>query len=106
MVNPNPIQQVLQAEREAGEAVEKARQESERAIAAARRWAQDWDKRTELRLRRATARYADEVRVQRQREAQALRERAARDIATRRALAESQLQQFVEEVYAERWPGS
>lgn len=106
MVNPNPIQQVLQAERDAGEAVEKAREESAAAIAAARRWAQEWDKRTELRLRQATARYANEVRAHREREAQVLREHAARDIASRHALAESQLQQLVEEIYAERWPKS
>lgn len=106
MVKPNPIQQVLEAEREAGAAVENAREDGERAIAAARRWAQERSRRAESRLRTATARYSEAVRAQRQREANALKERAARDITRRRELAESQLQQLVDEIYAQRWPRS
>ena len=114
MVNPNPIQQVLQAERDAGEAVEKAREESAAAIAAARRLAYGKPHYQMVVMLlaiivtlvlRPSGFFGKQKQLE-EREAQVLREHAARDIASRRALAESQLQQLVEEIYAERWPKS
>lgn len=104
MVNQNPIQQVLQAERDADAEVERARQEGERQIADAHRWAQEWMRRAESRIQDANLRYARMVREQTSRETDALWKRVRLDIARRRVEAESQLQQLVEETYRQRWP--
>lgn len=104
MVNPNPIQQVLQAEREADAEVENARKAADQSVAAARRWAQEWTKRAEARLQSAATRYSSSAKAQRLREAQLLQQEMRSEINRRRALAESQLQSLVEEVYAQRWP--
>ncbi len=106
MVNQNPIQQVLQAERDAGAEVEKARQESERQIADVRRWAQEWMRRAESRIQDANLRYARTVREQSRLETEALQKRVRLDIAKRRVEAESQLPQLVEEMYRQRWSKS
>lgn len=104
MVNLDPIQQVLQAEREANEAVTAARTDGERSLAQARRWAQERMKRGENLVQRAAQAYERRSVRERQVEARALRERVARAMTQQRIEIEKDLDALVETICSKHWP--
>jgi vacuolar-type H+-ATPase subunit H len=100
----NPIEQVLRAEREASDQIERERAQAARALSDARLWARRFMRRTEERLQKAAARYEQRCGQQRDTEVQVLRERDARETRRRRADTEKDLAQTVDDVLERHWP--
>lgn len=101
----NPIEQVLRAEREADELVERERRRAARALSEARLWARRLMRHTELRIQDAAASYEQRCAQNREAEIRALRDRDARETRRRRAGVEQDLVRTVNDVFERHWPG-
>ena len=101
----HPIQQVLEAERDAAADIEAARSRAEEAVAAARRQAQAILARNEARTRHAVEAFERVSERATQVEAQGLRS-AAREASLRhQAAVEARLDDLVDETFRDYWPG-
>jgi vacuolar-type H+-ATPase subunit H len=101
----HPIQQVLEAERDAAGDIEAARRDAEQAVAAARRAAQATLARNETRTQRAVETYERQSDLKTRAEAQRLRSAAREVLSARRAAVEQRMDDLVEATFRAFWPG-
>jgi vacuolar-type H+-ATPase subunit H len=103
-MSTNPIQEVLAAEREAGQQVEAARGEAERVIAQARRRARTIRSRNDERTRRALAGYERAQNERRENAATELRMAAAEEFEQYESLVSGSLDELIERTFRDFWP--
>jgi len=101
----NPIQEVLEAERDANEHIKAAQLAADAAIADARRQAKAIVARNELRTQRNVERCERNCRSQLDAEAEALRRIADGELTDYKALVDEQFDSIVEETFRQAWPG-
>ena len=100
----NPIQQVLQAEREAAEKLEQAQRDADEMVSDARIMAKQLLKRNESRTQLALERYEAQHNEATQVEADRLREQASRDLAHEQTRVDEKFAALVDETFETFWP--
>lgn len=100
----NPIEQVLQAERRASEAVRDASARAESSLAEARRRGKALLTTTEERLHRATTRFEQRARAAREAQAADTEREVRAEIERRRATVDRHLAEFIAEAIEGYWP--
>jgi len=100
----NPIQQVLEAEREAMERVERARQEAEAGVSDARRIASQLIRRNEQRTQKVLMRYEEKQKQLMQAEADRLRREAGVELKHAQSGVDENFEVLVDETFAAFWP--
>ncbi len=100
----NPIQQVLEAEREARERIERARQEAEAAVSDARRIATQLLRRNEQRTQKVLIRYEENQKQLTEAEAERLREQAGAELKQAQIGVDKNFEALVDETFAAFWP--
>ncbi len=103
-MKPNPIQQVLRAERDAHQHLEQVRLAAEDAIAQARQRAKEILARNDDRIKRALAAYERRWTAQLEQESQRLRRESTQLLDASKAAVEDRFDQIVAETFAEFWP--
>ena len=101
---PNPIQQVLQAEREASDRLERARQEAETMVSDTRRMTKQLLKRNEQRTQLALERFEAQHNEATQAEADRLRKQASRELASEQTRVDEKFDGLVEDTFESFWP--
>lgn len=100
----NPIQQVLEAEREARERIEGARRESETALSDTRRMAKELLKRNEQRTQQALQRYEKKQKQLTEVKAEKLSRKANADLKHEQTIVDEQFEVLVDEAFDAFWP--
>ncbi|MGI9304466.1 MAG: hypothetical protein ACR2RB_17435 [Gammaproteobacteria bacterium] len=104
LITPNPIQQVLEAEREAKERIERAQRDAEAAVGDTRRTAKQLLKRNERRTQQALARYEKKQKQLTEVEAEGLRQEAAAELKHAQTKVDKNLKLLVDETFDAFWP--
>jgi len=100
----NPIQQVLEAEREARERIERARQEAETGVSDMRRMAKQLLDRNERRTQHALIRYEEKQEQLMEDEAGRLRQEADAKLKQAQTEVDKNFEVLVDETFAAFWP--
>ena len=100
----NPIQQVLEAEREAKERIERAQREAEAALSDARLMAKQLQKRNEQRTQQALMRYEEKQKQLIEVEAGRLRQEANVELKHAQTKVDENFAVLVDETFAAFWP--
>ena len=100
----NPIQQVLEAEREARDRIECARQEAETGVSDMRRMAKQLLDRNERRTQHALIRYEEKQKQLMQDEAERLRQQANAKLKQAQTEVDENFEVLVDETFAAFWP--
>lgn len=101
---PNPIQQVLAAEREAREGIERAQREAEAAVSDTRRMAKQLLQRNEQRTQNALARYEKRQKKLTEVEAERLRQEASAEQKHAQTRVDKSFEVLVDETFDAFWP--
>ena len=100
----NPIQQVLEAEREAKERIKRAQQEADAAVSDARRISKQLLKRNEQRTQEALISYEEKQKQLTEVEAERLRQQAGAELKHAQARVDENFEVLVDETFAAFWP--
>lgn len=101
---PNPIQQVLEAEREAGERIEQAQREADIVVGDARREAKQVLERNERRTQKVLANYERNQKQLAELEATRLRHEAGTNLKQTLSRVDANFEDLVEQTFDEFWP--
>ena len=100
----NPIQQVLEAEREAKERIKRAQHEADAAVSDARRIAKQLLKRNEQRTQKVLVRYEENQKQLTEAEAERLRQEAGAELKQAQIGVDKNFEALVDETFAAFWP--
>jgi V/A-type H+-transporting ATPase subunit G/H len=100
----NPIQQVLEAEREAKERIERVQLEAEAAVSDTRRTAKQLLKRNERRTQQALERYEKKQKRLTQVEAERLRLEASAELKQAQTRVDENFEVLVDDTFDAFWP--
>lgn len=100
----NPIQQVLQAERDASERIERTRLEAEAAVSDTRRMAKQLLARNEQRTQRALASFEKGQHQLTEAEAERLREQASVELEREQSRIDEKFESLVDQTFDAFWP--
>ncbi|MDH3633375.1 MAG: hypothetical protein OES20_01600 [Gammaproteobacteria bacterium] len=100
----NPIQQVLEAEREAKERIKRTQQEAEAAVSDARRNAKQLLRRNEQRTQKVLILYEEKQKQLTEAEAERLRQQTGAELKHAQTRVNENFEVLVDETFAAFWP--